>query len=1599
MRRDAVRSFSRFLLALASVLTLAGPLRAQPVPTAALDRLAEKAAQQGTVRILVGVPVATKPEGRLGGPAAMVQRSSIRSAQQLAMAEVSAMPGARIHAVFDRVPHFAAEVDANTLARLRQSPKVRSIEEDVAVPVSLLQSTVNAGADIAWAAGRSGAGWAVAVLDTGVDRNHAFLAGKVVSEACYSTTSGTSSYSVCPGGASSSTAVGSGMNCNTAIAGCTHGTHVAGIVAGSGAPDGSQGVAPGASIIAIQVFSHFPAQASVMSYTSDQIRGLERVYALKDQFQIASVNMSLGGGQYSATCDGTNSAIKAAIDNLQSVGIATVIAAGNNGWRGSISAPACVSSAISVAASCDAGPDGSACATGVGGIASYSNVAPFVSLVAPGSYITSSVPGNGYVAQNGTSMAAPHVAGAWALLKHAQPTIGVAEALTLLRDNGVPVNDTRVSGTVTDLRRLHLGFLTGNAHTLAVAKAGTGIGSVTSAPNGIACGNDCSQAYAEGTTVTLNPTAGAYSSFAGWSGDCSGSGACTVTMSADRSVTANFAATPFTLTVTKAGTGSGTVSSSSGSVACGSTCTAPIAGGTSVTLTAAPATGSSFAGWSGACTGTAPSCTVSMSAARTVTASFTLLSYATTVTRSGTGTGTVSSSPVGISCGTTCAVTRPYGSTMTLTATPAVGSGFAGWSGSACSGTGTCALTVGGASTVTAVFSKTHWPLTVTKTGSGTVASDPAGINCGTVCTAQMPVEASVTLSATPAAGYYLVGWGGACSGNASSCTVTMSAARTVTASFALITHALSVTPSGNGVGTVSSLPAGIACGTTCSKAFVQGTSVTLTAKAAAGSVFTGWSGECSGAAASCTVAMSQARGVGATFTRTHWSLASTNTGTGAGTVAWSPGTIACGASCTALMPVDSSVTLTPTAAAESTFSGWSGACSGTGPCTVTMDAAKTATATFTRTHWTLTVARAGTGSGSVGSGDGRIDRGSTCKRSVELGSSVTLTATPATGSRFAGWAGACAGTASTCTVSMTAARSVTATFTLLSFGVTTTRSGNGVGTVTSNPAGISCGATCSVAKNYGSSLTLSAVPAAGSVFTGWTDACTGTGTCAVTVSQAVTVGAEFTRTHWPLTVARAGTGAGAVVSNPAGINCGTACTQLRPLGDTLVLSASAVAESAFAGWSGACTGTDDCQVTMDAVKAVTATFTRTHFTLTTARAGTGSGTLASNEGSIDCGSTCSRSIPIGTTVTLTPTPAVGSRFTGWAGACTGTNATCTVAMSAARSVTATFTLLSYPVTVTRTGSGVGTVLSNPAGINCGSVCTLAKTHGSTLTLSATPTAGSVFTGWTGACSGTDPCTVSVTQALAVGAEFTRTQWPLAVARLGTGVGTVSSTPEGIACGSSCSQMRSVGETVVLSATPAAESVFAGWSGACSGTADCTLTMDAAKSAAATFTRTHWTLSAARAGTGSGTVSSAAVGLDCGSSCSTSVPIGTQVTLTATPALYSRFTGWSGACTGTATTCTLSMTAARAATATFVPVTYAMTVTKTGSGTVTSTPIGMSCGTTCTRSYEGGSSVTLIATPVAGWRFTGWGGACSGSDTCTVTMDAAKVVSAAFVTP
>lgn len=233
-----------------------------------------------------------------------------------------------------------------------------------------------------------------------------------------------------------------------------------------------------------------------------------------------------------------------------------------------------------------------------------------------------------------------------------------------------------------------------------------------------------------------------------------------------------------------------------------------------------------------------------------------------------TGTGVVSTASGSINCGTLCTATVPHDTVVTLLATPGPGQALLSWGGACAGSTGSsCTVTVTQETAAMATFAAAaNFPLGVAVTGNGSVSSLPAGINCGTTCTASFATNTVVTLTATAAQGQVLQSWGGACSGN-TACSVTMSEARNVTATFVAAapnTFALTVVVTGGG--SVSSQPIGINCGSVCAVNFAANSMVSLTATPAQGQVLQSWGGACSGTAA-CSVTMSEARNVTATFT------------------------------------------------------------------------------------------------------------------------------------------------------------------------------------------------------------------------------------------------------------------------------------------------------------------------------------------------------------------------------------------------------------------------------------------------------------------------------------------------------------------------------------------------------------------------------------------------------------------------------------------------------------------------------------------------------------------------------------------------------------
>jgi subtilisin family serine protease len=415
-----------------------------------VPRRLQDQALAGVVRVIVELelPGQHVPEGMLANAASVaVQRQEIARAAASLLNRLRPHPHRVVHR-YATVPLLALEVGSSAIQELAAARSLvrRVLEDDVHQPL-LAQSVPLIGADLAWSAGFDGTGTVVAVIDTGVDGEHPFLAGKVIEEACYSSTVAGRSTTLCPNGLDEQIGPGAAQECSVSSS-CVHGTHVAGIATGIGTLAGVpfSGVAPGAHLMAVQVFSRFDGffdcgglPPCVGAYASDYIAGLERVYLLRGTYAFAAVNLSLGGGSHTSPC--ADNPAKPIIDNLRSVGIATVAASGNNGSTNAMTSPGCVPTAVSVGAT-----------TETDEVASFSNVASFLSLFAPGEQITSSVPGGGFAAFSGTSMATPHVAGTWAVLKQAAASRTVDEVLGALQATGISISDMRPGGNVTGSR-------------------------------------------------------------------------------------------------------------------------------------------------------------------------------------------------------------------------------------------------------------------------------------------------------------------------------------------------------------------------------------------------------------------------------------------------------------------------------------------------------------------------------------------------------------------------------------------------------------------------------------------------------------------------------------------------------------------------------------------------------------------------------------------------------------------------------------------------------------------------------------------------------------------------------------------------------------------------------------------------------------------------------------------------------------------------------------------------------------------------------------------------------------------------------------------
>ncbi|MFB9311756.1 Ig-like domain-containing protein [Nocardioides plantarum] len=1137
----------------------------------------------------------------------------------------------------------------------------------------------------------------------------------------------------------------------------------------------------------------------------------------------------------------------------------------------------------------------------------------------------------------------------------------------------VTLDQSRTVSPVLTLRR----------HQLSVGRTGTGSGSVTSEfvragafPEDISldCGGVCAADYPHGASVLVEAHPAANALFTGWSGACTGTGQCRVELDRARDVTAEFTRDVRHLAVATAGSGTGTITGDVIGVGgtdldCGTVCEADFDRFTSVSLTAVPRQADSrFVGWTGACVTTAVVCTTQLADAATATAHFELNTLR--VERAGGGTGTVTSSPSGLACGSTCTASYPDLARVVLTATPAAGSTFAGWSAPcATEGTGTCAVTMAGARTVTATFITTPG-ITVSIAGTGadhgTVAASSGGISCGSAglagCSATYSPGQTVTLTAFSDSGSSVRfdHWSGACSGSATTCTLTPADALEVTAVFAHRTRTVTVTHAGSGDGAVVSTPAGFSCTEkVCDVELGIDDHLSLGATADADSTFAGWSGDCSGSGQCNLTDLAADRAVTATFTaKPTYGLALTPRGDGHGyltTDIAGDSQCAVGDTCSTRHQAGSLVWVTAHPGPHTVFDGWtSGVCRATSgsSCQVSVDDDVTVGAAFgLETGYVYVSSNAyDTGAGTVTSSPAGIADCLDCGASFEVGTTITLTATPAAASTFTKWTpGVCTNVGSdqtgVCELAVGyVARDVTATFTHDKVRLTGSSSGgSGAGSLTFSGTSPSfdCAATCTAWFPYRSdtNVTLTPKPAANMQFVRWAS-CSGrvaAGSCYLSMFEtdhsAVAVFEPIRRTL--TTVVQGigtGTSTGSVVVPATGTSCtsGT-CTPAFDQGDPVALVAVPGPDSRFDSWSGACTGTaTTCVLTMDAAKNTTARFRGVSRALAITNDGRGSITSTLNPANCAVAS-CAATFDNGTTVRLYANPSPAHHFVRWTGACAGQAQACSFVLDRDSTATAVYAHDPYALNVARGGAGSGTVSSDVAGIDCGETCSASYDAGSTVVLTATANApGSTFAGWDGACSGTAPtCTVTMDDARDVTASFALTSRHLDVALRGSGKGAVTTDPAGIDCGETCGADYAHGTSVTLTATPSAGSSFGGWGGACADTAEpvCTVTLDRATEVAATFDLLPLrTLKVTRTGLGTGSVVSDPAGIDCGGTCTVDLPSDAVVTLTATPGATSTFTGWSGDCTGTEP-CQVTLGEARTVSADFAAVAQASTTT------------------------------------------------------------------------
>ena len=793
---------------------------------------------------------------------------------------------------------------------------------------------------------------------------------------------------------------------------------------------------------------------------------------------------------------------------------------------------------------------------------------------------------------------------------------------------------------VTANCKLRVTFALGASHTITSARNPTAGGTVTCTPKIVT--------YGGSSTCTQTPNAGY--AFVGWSGACTGTGACTLSnVITDLTVTANFG---YAVTGTASPTQGGSVTCSPNPVAPGATTSCTVSTNAGYTLTGVSGCGS------GSLSGNTYT-TPAINAACTVTASFAVNTYNILKQSNPLAGGTVTCTPDPVS----------HGGSTSCSPTPNAGYTFTNWSG-ACSGNGACAPSnVTANLTITANYTLNTYAVT------GAASPAQGG---SVVCTPNpVPHGATTGCTGTANAGYTLSSVSGCGSGSLSGITYTTAAITTpctVTAIFTLNSYAVTAVATPALGGSITCTPNPVPHGATTACTITPNMGYSLAGVASGCST----SGSLVGNTYT-TTAVTAACTLTAQFSVSTYVITRSASPVAGGSVACTPNPVTHGA--------NTSCSQTPNAGY--TFTGWSGACSGTGACSITnVTASQTVTANYSVNTYSILKQSNPIAGGTV-----------TCTPDpVNHGASTSCTQTPNAGYTFANWSGACAGNGACAPSNVTANLTVTANYNITTYAIAASASPALGGSVICTPNPV----------NHGTSSGCSQTPNAGYSFTGWSGACTGTGSCSltnVTANQSVT--ASYSLNTYSILKQSNPIAGGTVTCTPDPVNHGatTSCTQTPNAGYT------------FTNWSGACSGNGACAPSnVTANLTVTATYSLNSYTITrvVSPVAGGSVTCTPNPVSHGSSSTCSQ------------TPNAGYTFTGWSGACTGNGACSLTNVTANQTVTASYSLNTYTVTSSAIPAAGGSMSCVPTTVN----------YNSTSTCTATPNLGYVLGVWGGTCTG-----------------------------------------------------------------------------------------------------------------------------------------------------------------------------------------------------------------------------------------------------------------------